>query len=431
VQGPENTFRTDAAALELPLRIRIDRPRRLVEADLDGTRVELTPGRLSDWVTLRFRAAPTISVSGITRLLVTEMDDHFSLYMSPINLDPEKPAMPISHPSYYATYLAKRVGAFSTLGLAEDTWALNEGVTDDGTFLKQTYDIDRERETMFFAALERLRQGSLICVFDATDRIQHMFWRYLEKDHPAARGRADAEHRDAIRDLYRRNDALVGRVRAQLRDGDVLMVISDHGFSSFRRGVNLNSWLRQEGYLTLKEGSDGSEEWLRGVDWTRTKAYCLGLTGMFFNVKGREQHGIVAPGAGVAGLKREIIGKLNGLLDSETGQVGIREAFDTAALYSGPYLENAPDLLIGYNAGYRTSWDCATGVVAAPVFEDNVKAWSGDHCIDPRLVPGVFFCNRSIESEDPALIDIAPTALKLFGIEPPAHMDGRALAGIA
>ena len=431
VEGPENIFLEGSPPLRLPLRASIDRQTREVDVDLDGHRVTLRPGELSDWVTLTFRAAPGIKVTGITRLLVTDLDEHFSLYMSPINLDPEKPAMPISHPSYYATYLAKRVGAFSTLGLAEDTWALNEGVTDDGTFLKQTYDIDRERETMFFAALERLRQGSLVCVFDATDRIQHMFWRYLEKDHPAARGRADAEHRDAIRDLYRRNDALVGRVTAQLRDGDVLMVISDHGFSSFRRGVNVNSWLRQEGYLTLKEGSEGTEEWLRGVDWTRTKAYCLGLTGMFLNVKGREQHGIVAPGAEVAALKREIIGKLNGLLDSETGQIGIREAFDTSALYSGPYLENAPDLLIGYNAGYRTSWDCATGVVAAPVFEDNVKAWSGDHCIDPRLVPGVFFCNRSIESDDPALIDIAPTALKLFGIEPPAHMDGRPLAGIA
>jgi hypothetical protein len=431
VEGPENIFLENSPPLRLPLRVSIDRKTREVLVDLDGHRVTLLPGQLSEWVTLTFRAAPGIKVTGITRLLVTDLDEHFSLYMSPINLDPEKPAMPISHPSYYATYLAKRVGAFSTLGLAEDTWALNEGVTDDGTFLKQTYDIDRERETMFFAALERLRRGSLVCVFDATDRIQHMFWRYLEKDHPAARGRADAEHRDAIRELYKRNDALVGRVMAQVGDGDVLMVISDHGFSSFRRGVNLNSWLRQEGYLVLKEGSDGTEEWLRGVDWTRTKAYCLGLTGMFLNVKGREQHGIVAPGAEVAAVKREIIGKLNGLPDSETGGVGIREAFDTSALYSGPYLENAPDLLIGYNAGYRTSWDCATGVVTAPVFEDNVKAWSGDHCIDPRLVPGVFFCNRSIESEDPALIDIAPTALKLFGIEPPAHMDGTALAGIA
>jgi predicted AlkP superfamily phosphohydrolase/phosphomutase len=431
IEGPENMFVEGSPPLRTPLRATIDRSARLVIVDLDGTKVTLAPGELSDWITLTFRAAPGIKVTGITRLLVTELGEHFSLYMSPINLDPERPAMPISHPSYYATYLAKLVGTFSTLGLAEDTWALNEGVTDDGTFLQQTYDIDRERQAMFFASLDRLQRGSLVCVFDATDRIQHMFWRYLEQGHPAGHDPANAEHRHAIRDLYQRNDALVGRVMDKLGEGDVLMVISDHGFSSFRRGVNLNSWLREHGYLALKDGSDGGEEWLRGVDWSKTRAYCLGLTGMFLNVTGREQHGIVAPGAEAAALKAEIIGKLNGLPDAERGDVGIREVFDTSRLYTGPYLENAPDMLIGYNAGYRTSWDCAKGVVAAPIFEDNVKAWSGDHCIDPRLVPGVFFCNRATTTKEPALIDIAPTALTLFGITPPAFMDGKPLAGLA
>jgi predicted AlkP superfamily phosphohydrolase/phosphomutase len=437
VQGPENMFLAGSPPLELPLRISIDRARRTARADLGGSIVDLTAGRLSDWVTLTFPAAPGIKVTGLTRLLVTEMpgasgdDGHFSLYMSPINIDPEKPAMPVSHPSYYATYLAKRIGPYSTLGLAEDTWALNEGVTDDGTFLEQTYDIDREREAMFFASLDRLRKGTLVCVFDATDRIQHMFWRYLEKDHPAGRGREKAPHRDAIRELYKHNDALVGRVMERLEEGDVLMVISDHGFSSFRRGVNLNAWLLREGYLKLKEGVDGSAEWLRDVDWSVTQAYCLGLTGMFLNLRGREQHGTVEPGAEADALKAAIIRKLTGLRDEAKREVGIREAFDTSALYSGPYLENAPDLLIGYNAGYRTSWDCATGVVAGPLFADNVKAWSGDHCIDPRLVPGVFFCNRPVKTEDPALIDIAPTALRLFGIEPPPYMDGQPLQGIA
>jgi len=213
----------------------------------------------------------------------------------------------------------------------------------------------------------------------------------------------------------------------QLGDRDVLMVISDHGFSSFRRGVNLNSWLRQEGYLVLKEGADPQAEWLRDVEWSSTKAYCLGLTGMFLNLKGREASGIVNAGDEASRLKTEIAGKLNGLHDGGSGEVGIREVFDTSALYAGPYLENGPDLLIGYNAGYRTSWDCATGVVGGPVFEDNVKAWSGDHCIDPRLVPGVLFSSRPIDEDDPALIDIAPTALRLFGVEPPRYMEGKPL----
>jgi predicted AlkP superfamily phosphohydrolase/phosphomutase len=414
--------------LTIPMTLTIDRTARRVRAEIDGTAVDLEAGALSGWIPLTFKAAPGVKIGGIARFQVLEMDEHFSLYVSPINLDPDNPAMPISHPSFYATYLAKRGGAYSTLGLAEDTWALNEGVTSDATFLQQAYDIDRERKSMFFSALDRLRRGTLVCVFDATDRIQHMFWRYLEEGHPAARGGVPAEHKDAIRDLYKSNDALVGEVMKKLSPGDVLMVISDHGFSSFRRGVNLNAWLLREGYLTLRDGADGAAEWLRDVDWSKTRAYCLGLTGMFLNVRGREEQGIVAPGAGAQALKEEIIAKLKDLPDEEKADIGIREAFDPAKLYSGPYLENGPDLIIGYNAGYRTSWDCATGMIAGPLFEDNVKPWSGDHCIDPRLVPGVFFCNRAIDAKEPHIVDIAPTALRLFGIEPPAHMDGKPFA---
>jgi hypothetical protein len=426
VSGPENGFVAGHPPLTLPLEVRLDRQARRAHLTLGPTTTTLAPGALSDWVPLPFPAAPGITVAGLARCQVLEMDEHFSLYVSPINLDPEQPAMPISHPGYYAGYLAKRHGPYATLGLAEDTWALNEGVTDDATFLRQACDIDSERRTMFLAALEKLRTGTLVCVFDATDRIQHMFWRYIDPGHPAHRADVPAEHRHAIRDLYVRNDALVGEVLATLKKDDVLMVVSDHGFSSFRRGVNLNAWLRQEGYLTLKSGADGTSEWLRDVDWSKTQAYCLGLTGMFVNLRGREADGIVEPGAEAAALKAEIMGKLAGLRDGERGEVGIREAFDTAVIYAGPYLENAPDLIIGYNAGYRTSWDCASGVVAAPVFEDNTKAWSGDHCIDPRLVPGVVFCSRVIGTEgDLSIVDIAPTVLTLFGIAPPAHMDGR------
>jgi predicted AlkP superfamily phosphohydrolase/phosphomutase len=427
LKGPENMFVEGNPPLELPMTIEADAAAGRAMVRLDGRVVQLEPGRLGDWTPFAFRAAPGIKVSGICRMMLIELGEHVSLYVSPLNIDPDRPAMPISHPSYYATYLAKRIGPYATLGLAEDTWALNEGVIDDASFLKQAYDIDREREQMFFLSLERLRSGSLTCVFDATDRIQHMFWRYLEPDHPAARGRDPGEHKHAIEAIYRRNDELVGKVLERIGKGDVLMVISDHGFTSFRRGCNPNAWLRANGYLALKPGASGSEEWLQGVDWSRTRAYALGLSGMFLNLKGREAHGIVEPGEEARRLKAELISKLSGLVDAETGKVGIREAFDTWGLYQGPYLVNAPDLIIGYDEGYRVSWDGATGLVATPVFEDNVKAWSGDHCVDPRLVPGVFFCNYPVEREDPGLLDIAPTALRLFGLTPPGHMEGQTL----
>ncbi len=426
IEGPDNMFLEGHPPLKVPLRITLDRAAEVARVELNGKVTELEPGTLSDWVTITFGAVPGAKVSGICRMMVTEMGEYFSLYMTPLNIDPDKPAMPISHPSYYATYLAKKVGPYSTLGLAEDTWALNEEVIDDGTFLQQAYDIDRERQDMFFASLDQLREGCVVCVFDATDRIQHMFWRYIDDGHPADRG-TNGLHRDAIEQLYRHNDVLVGKVLEQVKEDDLLLVISDHGFSSFRRGVNLNSWLHANGYLTLKDGADGRAEWLRDVDWSKTQAYALGLTGMFLNLEGREAQGTVAPGADAARVKAEIIGKLHGLRDDEKNDTGINEIFDTAVIYDGPYTANAPDLLIGYNAGYRTSWDCATGVVAGPLFEDNVKAWSGDHCIDPRLVPGVLFSNFEIDEKDPALIDIAPTALHLFGLTPPKHMEGKVL----
>ena len=304
---------------------------------IGGARVDLEPGRLSDWVTLRFRAVPGIDVTGISRLLVTEMDEHFSLYMSPINIDPEKPAMPISHPSYYATYLAKRIGPYSTLGLAEDTWALNEGVIDDGTFLQQTYDIDRERESMFFAALDRLQRGQPGLRL-RRDRPHSAHVLALHRSRgirppPAAKARSTAT-RSAK--LYQHNDALVGASSSGCRDGDVLMVISDHGFSSFRRGVNLNSWLRREGYLDAEGRRDGTGEWLRDVDWSATSAYCLGLTGMFLNLRGRERDGIVAPGAEAAALKAEIIAKLNGLRDGDEATSGSARCSTPRQLYDGP-----------------------------------------------------------------------------------------------
>jgi predicted AlkP superfamily phosphohydrolase/phosphomutase len=419
IPGPENAFRVGTPELSAPCQVEIRRQEQRARVTIDGRAIDLAEGVLSDWIRIRFRAAPGVSLCGVTRMLVLEVGEHFSLYLAPLNLDPERPAMPISHPRFYATYLAKRLGAYATLGLAEDTWARNEGVIDDKVFLRQSYDIDREREQMLMAALERRRRGAVVCVFDATDRIQHMFWRQMENGDPA------------IRELYERNDAMVGRLLERLQKEDVLMVISDHGFSAFRRGLNLSSWLLREGYLVLKAGADGRAEWLRDVDWGRTRAYCLGLTGLFLNLAGREQQGIVGAGEEAAALKAELASRLNGLRDPETGDVAIRELFDSSAIYAGPYVANAPDFLIGYNAGYRISWAGAMGVVAGPVFEDNLKPWSGDHCVDPRLVPGVFFCNRPVETEDPALVDIAPTVLRLFGIEPPGYMDGRPLAGLA
>jgi predicted AlkP superfamily phosphohydrolase/phosphomutase len=324
-------------------------------------------------------------------------------------------------------YLAKLLGPYATLGLAEDTWALSEGVLDDAAFLKQCYLIHEERERMFFDALEKTPRGLCACVFDATDRIQHMFWRYLDPDHPAVNSEADRRRfGGTIEDLYRRMDDLVGRILQRLGDEGALIVVSDHGFNSFAHGVNVNSWLWRNGYLGLKDGVGRSGEWFENVDWEHTRAYALGLNGLYINQRGREHGGIVAPGEETRSLKRELQEKLQAFTDPGNGRACITHVRDRDAVYKGPFRENAPDLIIGYAKGYRVGWDSAKGKVSETVLEDNCKAWSGDHCIDPLLVPGVLFSNRKLACEDPAIADVAPSVLSWFGLAAPPQMDGKA-----
>ncbi len=424
--GPENSMLKKPEELKIPFSITLDSNDDEVEIELQGKKLSLNKGIYSDWIPIIFKPGLGIKVRGICRFLLTQIEPHFELYVTPLNIDPDKPALPISHPFTYAIYLSKLLGRYATLGLAEDTWALNEGIIDDKAFMEQTYMIHEEREKQFFNALDLTRRGVCACVFDTTDRIQHMYWRYYEDNHPALRGRDRNAFRYAIDELYQRMDNLVGRVMEKLKENDILIVMSDHGFKSFSRGVNVNSWLYKNGYLNLKNG-DMSGEWFRDVDWEKTKAYAMGLGGLYLNLKGRESKGTVNPGEEAKKLKQELVKKLSGLKDSETRQVAINQAYDGDDIFYGPYKENAPDLIIGYSAGYRASWDSVTGKVTNTIFEDNTKCWSGDHCIDTQVVPGILFCNQKIENDNPHITDIAPTALKLFGVDIPAYTDGKPL----
>jgi predicted AlkP superfamily phosphohydrolase/phosphomutase len=419
IDGPENTFRDRPVTMRLPFRLTNVGFSDKASLEIDGQTYPLKRGEYTPWIKLRFRGGPGLPMRGIARFLLTESVPDVSLYVTPIQIDPEHPALPISHPAYYAPYLAKLIGSFATLGMAEDTWALNEGAIDEAAFLQQAGSIQKEREAMFFSALERARQGVVACVFDTTDRVQHMFYRHLEQG-------PQSQHHDVIERLYVDMDRLIGETLKYVDPQTAFFVLSDHGFRSFRRGVNLNAWLHQNGYLALKGDAIESGDYFEGVDWSHTRAYALGLGGLYLNVKGREAVGTVAREE-VESLKQELIGKLSGLVDQEKQEISIQHVYSAGSVYRGPYLDAAPDLIIGYSAGYRTSWGAAIGKISAHVFEDNNKAWSGDHCIDPPLVPGVLFSNRKVDAEDPGIEDMAPTALKLFGIQPPDWMEGRSV----
>ncbi len=427
IRGPDNTLLKKPEPLTVPFAVNLNGGDGRATLSLQGAEIPLQVGKYSDWVTVIFKMGLGMKVQGICRFYLKSMDPDFELYVSPINIDPEKPALPIAHPMIYSLYLSKVNGRYATLGLAEDTWALNEGALDDTAFLDQCYLNHEEREKMLFHEIKKFKRGFLCCVFDTTDRIQHMFWRDMDPAHPMHRNGGEPDF-TVFEDLYKRMDDLIGRVMEKLDDDTLFMVISDHGFSSFRRGVNLNTWLYRNGFLALKEGAgDRSDQLFKSVDWSRTRAYALGLSGIFINQQGRERHGIVEAGMETEKVKSEIIEKLKPLMDEEKGQKAIADVMKREAIYSGPSTENAPDLIIGYSEGYRASWDSVMGGVPSEVIEDNLKAWSGDHSQHPDQIPGVFLCNRKINTHQIRIMDLAPTLLHEFGVPIPIEMDGRAI----
>ncbi len=429
LSGPENTMLAKPVEIRLPMRISLDKARGEAVVEVSGRKLRLKKGEFSPWVRLTFKPGLGLKIRGIARFLVSQVEPHFEMYVTPLNIDPAKPALPISHPLIYSVYLAKLIGSYITLGEANDTWALNEGALSERDFLTLTYANHEEWERMFFNALAKTRRGFAMCVFETTDSLSHMFWRYLDKGHPAMAAGPAEMSAAVMEDLFVRMDGMIGRVRAAMSPKSALFVMSDHGFKPFRRGVNLNTWLLGNGYLALKPGADGKAEWFKDVDWARTRAYALGLGGVYINQKGREAQGVVAPGQEAKALRRELQTKLTRLKDESKGETSINRVFDRDEIYAGPYKDNSPDLIIGYNAGYRASWESVTGVVTPDVFSDNIKCWSGDHCIDPACVPGVLFSSLKLAADvsSPSIMDVAPTVLELFGLPAPAHMDGRTL----
>jgi len=422
--GPLNPILKKESQLKVPFTIEIKDADNAI-LHLPNEKIEMRRGHYSEWITLQYKIGLGMKVTGIARIMIKSFDPHFSMYVTPINIDPEKPVLPISHPGIFAIYNAKLLGSYSTLGLSEDTWALNERIINEDDFIQQAYDIHGEREKMFFHTLKSNKNGLVVSVFDLTDRLQHMFIRFLYDDHPAVKDSDVAKYRNVIEELYVKMDNLLARTMELVDDDTALFVISDHGFKPFMWGFHVNSWLHREGYIKLKSGSE-SDAWFENVDWSGSKAYCLGMGGIYLNIRGREKSGIINPDE-VAELKKEMQEKLKSVLNPLNGQPVLRNVFDAKDVFHGPYKGNAPDLLLGYHEGYRVSWDAAIGRVTRDIIEDNTKSWSADHCVDPHIVPGVFFSNRKIDSTSPSITDIGATILDLFGISAPAYMDGKSI----
>ncbi len=428
--GPRNP--KDRTDIELPLVIRPDLARGCAVIAVQGVagKLEVALGRWSDWMSVGFKLGMLRTARGLVRFHLVRLEPEVELLASPINFDPDAPLFPISAPGEYVRDLANEIGVFHTTGMVEDHAALSNGRLDEAGFLRQCEDAWSEREAMMVHELDRLDSGLCYCLFDTSDRVQHMFWRFREPDHPANLGRpVPTGFARVVADQYRRADAVVGQALARADDKTLVIALSDHGFNSFRRGVNLNTWLHEQGLLALKPGVEPSEEagdFFRSVDWSRTKAYALGLGGIYLNLAGRERDGIVKADDAQP-LKTQIATALSGLPDPRDGKTAIRSVHPREAVYRGPRIGEAPDLLVNFNSGFRASWGTSLGGVPAGIVEDNVKPWSGDHIIDPSLVPGVLFMNRPFKTANPRLEDLAPTILAALGAEVHPELEGSPL----
>jgi predicted AlkP superfamily phosphohydrolase/phosphomutase len=412
IRGPDNSLRADHAPTGVTMRVSVDPAAAAARFEVGDQEFILREGEWSGWIHVRFPLVPALSsAAGMFRVYAKQLHPRFELYLSPINIDPEDPALPITTPASYSEELAETIGPFYTQGSAQDTSALRQGVLNRPEYLAQSREASTEMLRVLRHAIENFDDGLLFFHFYGVDQNSHMLWGKYEDDLVAT---------------YRMVDDAIGRVREQ-RPKATLIVMSDHGFSTFERAVHLNAWLREQGYLALQNGAASGGENFDRIDWSRTRAYAAGLNAIYLNQEGRELHGIVSPGPPSDKLIEEIRARLLEFRDPARRSPVVHSAAIPAREFHGAQLDSAPDLVVGYYPGYRGSWQTALGATPAALIDDNTDEWRGDHCIDPVFVPGVLLANRKIRLAKPHLYDLTVTALAEFDIPPADDMLGESV----
>jgi predicted AlkP superfamily phosphohydrolase/phosphomutase len=441
LKGPPDVFRLppgkvpgDADYLTAPVTFRIDPEEDAILVEAGDDRALLREGEWSDWMTLGFDALPSglMSMEGIVRFYARQIRPEFEVYASPVNISPASPAQEISTPAEFASDLYEMLGYFYTQGMPEDTNALKDRLFDDDDYRRQVALVQEDSSAMLDLALQRFGPGDMTFMYLSDIDLQsHMLWRLGDpKDpgappHPAfaADAEAAAEHAHDIEGYYKHVDGLLGRVLERVPEDTLVLVMSDHGFQPFTRKVNLNAWLRDEGYLVLKDGKQTGQIATGDVDWSKTRAYGLGFNALYLNVAGREAEGVVPPGE-VDGLMAEIAKKLAAWTDADGRRV-VRRAFRGKDIYTGERASEAPDLVVGYDKGYGCSDESTLGEIQIAVIEDNLSRWSGNHLMDPEVVPGVLVSSRKLPASGYALPDVTATLLAHYDVAFPDGMEGK------
>ncbi len=436
VIGPRNTKASPPADTFCEVRVQIEKPSRKLVIQTGGSpaRIEVPEKSWSEWVRFKFKLSMLQSVTGIARFYVRQLEPQLQFYVSAVNFDPAAPLFPVSFPGDYAKELSDKIGLFSTLGMAEDHNGLNNGRLDEAAYLQHCELVLAERERAMRFELDRFSEGLFFILFDTPDRVQHMLWRFRDREHPGFDPDLSPELAMRIEEHYRRCDSLLTPALEKVDENTLLIVLSDHGFGTFRRAFDTNTWLLQNGLLALKKNHRPGEnpgDGFANVDWSKTSAYAVGLGGIYLNLKGRESAGILEEGTETDRVRHAIQAGLADFPDQQTQRSAIRNVSRREELYTGAFVGNSPDLLVNFHRGFRVSWQSAVGGFAHSLLEDNLHRWSGDHIVDPESVPGILFMNRvpaQRQGQGPArIIDLSPTILTYLDVTVPGCMDGKSL----
>jgi predicted AlkP superfamily phosphohydrolase/phosphomutase len=428
ISGPRDVLKK-RTYLEAPLTVKADRAGKAVTVVYPGGEATLKEGEWSSWIEWSFEASPQYTINAISRIHVLEAGDQVRLYMTCLQYDPAKPYIPFATPGEYGAELKERYGNFKTIGWIYDTHGLRQDVLTEELFLNDVNNTMAWREQLTLDEIDRGNFDLLVSAWTGTDRVSHLFWAYRDPAHPMYTEEGAAKYGQAVENTYRKMDVTIGKVRAKLKDDDLLMIMSDHGFHSFRTGFNVNTWLIRNGYLAVKGKSDPATAFtntpfLQGFDWPKSQAYCIGLGSIFLNIKGREGKGTVAK-ADADALIAEIREKLLAVTDPETGEKVFSDVY-TRDYFSGSATEAAPDIQLGYAEGYQSTKDAAKGAAPEALFEPNTDKWSGEHASsDIAHTQGILFSNQTLTTDDPTLIDLGVTALQYLGKEVPADYEGK------
>ncbi len=436
IVGPPGRAFGRAGTIDVPMALSVSEARDRLAIEVAGTRVELSPGQWSDWIPLAFRVNPLITVHGYARLRLASVAPEIGLYLSPIQFDPDHlpPGFAISAPADFARELVRRFGRYKTMGWAIDTWSIQSATLSEEAFLEDVRKTE-EQERRMLAGLLAGDEKLLFHYFEFPDRVAHVFWRLRDREHPAYDAALAAKYGDVVEKAYRTMDDIVGETAKALKPGDVLIVLSDHGFATWRRSVNYNSWLVQNGYLVLKgsarrqnlEALFSRGQFWEAVDWSKSKAYAMGLGDIYVNLAGREAGGIVAPGAEYEALRDEIASRLTALTDPKNGERAVSRVFKREQVYRRFDPRLIPDLIVTNRPGYRVSWQSSLGVPTDNVFEDNRDVWSGDHCsLDPDLVKGILFASKPVPADRSlGIADVTASVRALVGGAPSPDAAGK------